>query len=222
MSMSWRTALLTLAVAACSTGDAKEAPKGSGKDASILDRVRTAVVSEHAVAAGTRVHATLDQALSSRTNNPGEALRATVSADVTNKQGTVLIPAGSKVQLTIDKLEPGSDQIRPEGRLWLIVNSVTVHGKAVPVTATLEPIAHTMVGRGVTSDEALRVGAGTAIGAAAGQAIGKDPKSTIIGGVIGAAAGTAVAVRYAYHDVVVANGAIIIFTIDQPITVAAR
>ena len=35
-----------------------------------------------------------------------------------------VIPSGSTVQMTIDKLEPGSEQIRPEGRLWLIVNSV--------------------------------------------------------------------------------------------------
>ena len=44
----------------------------------------------------------------------------------------------------------------------------------------------------------------------------------MIGGAIGAVAGTAVAVRYAYRDVVVSAGTPISFTLDNTLTLAAR
>ena len=219
MSKSYLTGMLALGLVACTSGDAKEAPKGSDLAAR---RSADAAPAMRSVASGTRVGATLASGLSSRINKSGETLRASVSADVTDGRGRVVIPAGSTVTLTIDKLEPGSEQIRPEGRLWLIVNSVTVRGQTHPVTATLEPVPHHLQGRGVTSDEALRIGAGTAIGAAAGQAIGKDTRSTVIGGAVGAIAGTAVAVRYAYRDVIVPAGTAIVFTLTQSLQVAAR
>ena len=186
------------------------------------DRPGNAARTGRSLASGTRVDATIQDALSSRTNKAGETLRATVSGDVRDARGDVVIPAGSTVTLTIEQLEPGSDQVRPEGRLSLVVSSVTVNDQTYPVTATLEPVPHLLQGRGVTTDEAARVGAGTAIGALAGQVIGKNTKSTVIGGAIGAVAGTAVAVRYAYRDVVVSAGTPIVFTLTQSLNVSAR
>jgi hypothetical protein len=149
-------------------------------------------------------------------------VRAVVSANVTDSRGRVVIPAGSNVLLSIVQLEPGSEQIRPEGRLVLAVKSVEIDGVTHPISGTLAPIAHHFEGRGITKDEAARIGAGTAVGAAAGQVIGKNTKSTVIGGAIGAVAGTAVAVRYAYHDVVVSAGTPISFTLANTLTLAAR
>jgi uncharacterized protein YcfJ len=79
-----------------------------------------------------------------------------------------------------------------------------------------------MKGRGITTDEAARVGAGTVIGALAGQLIGKNTKGTEIGGAVGAVAGGAVAVRYAYRDVVVSAGTPIVFTLTQSLNISAR
>ncbi|HTK54735.1 MAG TPA: hypothetical protein VL308_22740 [Gemmatimonadaceae bacterium] len=64
--------------------------------------------------------------------------------------------------------DPGNDQIRPDGRLALVVNSVAVGGRTYPLVADLTPVPHQMVGRGITKDEVERIGAGTAIGAVAG------------------------------------------------------
>ena len=177
---------------------------------------------QHSLASGTRVSASMQTGLSSRTNKSGELVRANVSSDIKDARGNVVIPAGSTINMTIDKLEPGSDQIRPEGRLMLNVNSVTVNGREYPVSASLDPIPHTMKGRGITTDEAARVAAGTAIGAIAGQVIGKNQKGTIIGGAVGAVAGGAVAAKYAYRDVIVAAGAPITITLNQSLAVAAR
>ena len=214
MSKALFIGTLAFALGACSGGEAKEATDGG--PATNVSSVRRSLES------GTRVSATIQDELSSRVNKAGESFRATVSSDVTDSRGNVVIPAGSIVGLTINQLEPGSEQIRPEGRLSLTVNSVTVGGELYPLNASLDPVAHTMQGRGITKDEAARIAAGTAIGAGVGQVIGKNTKSTVIGGAVGAVAGGAVAVRYAYRDVVIAAGTPIAFTLGQALKISPR
>jgi len=213
MSKALFIGTVALALAACAGGEAKETPNTGGA---------TVSSSERSLASGTRINATIQDELSSRVNKAGELVRAITTSDVTNDRGDVVIPAGSTVSLVIDQLEPGSDQIRPEGRLALSVSSVTVNGTAYATSGTLDPIAHTMKGRGITTDEAARIAAGTAIGAGVGQVIGKNTKSTVIGGAVGAVAGGAVAVRYAYRDVVVSAGTPITITLAQSLNVSAR
>ena len=174
------------------------------------------------LASGTRIEATIANELSSRVNKSGETVRAQVDSDVTDGSGRVVIPAGSTVNLVIDKLEPGSDQTRPEGRLMIDVRSVTVRGETFPIDGTHAPITHVMKGRGITKDEAGRIAAGTVIGAVAGQAIGKDTNSTVIGGAVGTVAGGAVAVRYAYRDVVVAAGTPVVITLGEKFITSAK
>ena len=223
MTKTLLTTMLVAGLAACTGGSAKDLPnKGAADGGAASGRSGRTTLAGRALASGTRVNATTQQALSSRTNKSGETLRATVSSDVKDARGAVVIPAGSSVTLTIDKLEPGSDQVRPEGRLSLVVSSVTVNGQNYPLSASLEPVAHRLEGRGVTTDEAARIGAGTAVGAVVGQVIGKNTRSTVIGGAVGAVAGTAVAVRYAYRDVVVPAGTPIAFTLTQSLNVSAR
>lgn len=219
MSGSRYLGMLALVVAACTPGAAKDAPMDDADAASTAGGVAKA---GQTLASGTSVTATLQQSITSRRNKAGEVLQALVSQDVTDERGRVVIPAGSAIALRIAQLEPGSDQVRPEGRLALVVTSVTINGETFPLDAALEPVAHHFEGRGITKDEAARIGAGTAVGAIAGQVIGKNQKSTVLGGAIGAVAGTAVAVRYAYRDVVVSAGTPIVFTLTQSLNVSAR
>ncbi len=224
-SLVWSA--LVLGIAACSSGATKDvaggektASGGTSRSPGESKKVRESTT--RTVGAGTRINATMQDALSSRTAKPGERTQATVSADVSDSQGNVAIPAGSVVSVTIDQLEPGSDQVRPAGRIAFSVNSITVHGQSYEIAGDVDPVPHTMKGRGITTDEAARVGAGTAIGAIAGQIIGKNTRSTEIGGAVGAVAGGAVAVRYALRDIVVAAGTPIVFTLSKAVTVAAR
>jgi hypothetical protein len=211
--------LLALGAVACSTSAAKEPPTDGARAGSLLGGETS---SKRTLASGTRVEATIQDSLSSRINKAGETLRAIVSRDVKNTRGVVVIPAGSVVSLTIAQLDPGNDQIRPEGRLSLVVTSVTVNGDTHAITADLDPVAHHLQGRGITKDEVERIGAGTVIGAVAGQVIGKNTKSTVIGGAAGAIAGTAVAVHYAYRDVIVTAGTPIGFTLAQVLSVSSK
>ncbi len=171
------------------------------------------------VGVGATMGASIQDSLSSRVNKPGETVRAVLSENVMDASGRVAIPAGSAVTLVIVKLEPGSDQVRPEGRLELAVSSVTINGLSYPLSASIGPIPHTMQGRGITKDEAARVAGGAAVGAIIGQVIGKNTKGTVIGAAAGTVVGGAAAARYAFRDVIVAPGARIVLTLTQPFVV---
>jgi len=214
--------MLVVAVAACGGADAStDLPKASGSGASGGSAPRVVVPATSTVPAGTAMHISIQEQLSSRTAKPGQAIHAVTTSDVLDSRGRVAIPSGSSVTLNIVKLEPGSDQIRPEGRLELSTSSVTVRGETIPLNATVGAVPHRMQGRGITKDEAGRVAAGTAIGAIAGQVIGKNTKSTVIGGAVGAVAGGAAAARYAYRDVVIDSGAQVTLTLNDGLTVRA-
>lgn len=225
MTRSIYTGLLTLALTACGAAAAKESVADSASGDTKTPRAEREKVhstSGPSLSDGTQVAATIDRAFSSRTDKAGQTITASVSADVTDARGIVVIPSGSTVTLTIATLDPGNDQIRPAGRLSLVVNSVAVGGRTYPVVADLAPVTHQMVGRGITKDEAERIGAGTAIGAVAGRLIGKSTKGAVVGGAAGAIAGTAVAVHYAYRDVVVAANTPITFTLSQVLEMAGK
>lgn len=70
--------------------------------------------------------------------------------------------------------------------------------------------------------KAARIAVGTAVGAGAGQLIGKNRRSTVIGGAVGTVAGGAVAVRYAHRDIIVSAGTPIAITLSSPLHVASR
>jgi hypothetical protein len=207
------TSLLLLAAPvalfACTKAGAADDARGAR-----ADRASTSVP------ASTTIRATLRDSLHSRINKGGESVRATVATDVTDSKGRVVIAAGTPLTLKIVHLDPASDQTRKDGLIELVATSITLNGAAVPLHATVGPIPHHLQGRGITKDEAGRIAAGTAVGALIGQAIGKNTKSTVVGGAVGAVAGGAVAVRYAYRDVVIDRGATFTISLTQPLVVA--
>ncbi len=225
MTRSMVAGLLAVLLTACSVSAVKDSASDSAVGDTATGRADGGIARStegRSLADGTRVDATIENAFTSRTDKAGETVTASVSRDVTDPHGDVVIPSGSIVTLTIETLDPGNDQTRPDGRLALVVNSVAVRGHAYPLVADLTPVRHQMVGRGVTKDEAERIGAGTALGAVAGRLIGKSTKGAVIGGAAGAVAGTAVAVHYAYRDVVVSANTPITFRLSQGLTLARR
>lgn len=221
MSKSIIAGMFALGLAACSGSDAKEVPAGTGNGAGTGTGARPAATTR-TLTSGTQIAISIQDALSSRTNKSGETVRATVTGNVSDSRGNVVIPSGSTVTMTIDKLEPASQQVGPEGRLMIDVKSVTINGETRAISATLGAVPHQLVGRGITTDEAARIAAGTAIGAAAGQIIGKNTKSTVIGGAAGAVAGGAVAAKYAFRDIVISAGTPTTITLTQGFSLSAR
>lgn len=171
--------------------------------------------------AGTVISASATDSINSRTNKVGETVSAQISEDVRDINGRVIIPAGSTARFTITALAPAENKNATHGTISLQLASLTVRGKDYPIGGSSTSVAHTLQGRGVTTGDAAKVGAGAAAGAIAGRILG-GKKGTVIGGVVGAAVGTGVAVETADRDVVVAPGAAIAFTINQELTVSSN
>ena len=169
-------------------------------------------------AAGTHVPLAAGDTITTRRAKAGDAFTATVSHDVKDAQGHVVIPAGSAVQGTIDVAEPRPNPKSP-GKLVLNVHSVTVHGKSYSVEGSVVAMDTVEQGRGVTKADAAKVGAGAAAGAIVGKIIGKDTKGAVIGGVVGAGAGAAAARQSRDIDIVLPKGAAVPLKLDKPLTV---
>ncbi len=170
------------------------------------------------VAAGTHVALSASDTITSRTAKAGDAFTATVTSDVRDAAGRVVIPAGSTVSGTITEVKPAPNP-NSTGTLRLAINSVTVRGASYPLEASIDSAETVMKGRGVTAAEAGRVGGGAVAGAIAGRIIGKNSKGAIIGGVVGAAAGAAVSAKMRDVDIVLPKGAHVVITLSKPLSV---
>src|SRR5947199_10027057 len=84
------------------------------------------------LAAGTRVPATANDTISTRTAKAGDPFSATASPDVNDATGRVVIPAGATVSGTITAAEPAPNP-NSTGRLAFSVPNVTAHGKSYSI-----------------------------------------------------------------------------------------
>jgi hypothetical protein len=169
------------------------------------------------VPAGTVIHAALEDSIHSRLDVPGRVVSAKVMQNVTGPDGRTLIPAGAPVQLTVTRVKPGRGD--RQGLLEIRPDSVAVAGEARKLEATIQPVPYELRGRGVTGEEAAKVGVGAAGGAVVGRVLGGNTKGAVIGGVVGAAGGAVVASQTAAKDVVVKARTPVSLVLTAPVAV---
>jgi hypothetical protein len=153
------------------------------------------------VAAGTVIHASLEDSISSRLDTYGKRISGKVMQNVTGPNGEVLVRAGTPLRLTVTRLGPGRGN--GKGDLEIKADSITIKGRPQKLEAKIQSVPYELKGRGVTAEEAAKVGVGAAGGAVIGGVITGKTKGAVIGGVVGAAGGAAVASQTAAKDVVV-------------------
>jgi len=156
-----------------------------------------------ALAAGTVVATTVDREITSKTDKPGATVTGTVASDVTDATGRVVIPAGSKVTLTITEIHESENKGDKTGKLTLTPTAVEIAGERHALDGSAVALERTLRDRKTNAGDVAKVGAGTAIGAIAGRVIGGNTKGAVIGGVIGGAVGTQRAIETQDRDVVV-------------------
>src|SRR5881296_3078455 len=169
---------------------------------------------------GTKMDIAATDTISSRTAKVGDAFTARVVEDVRSAAGRVVIPAGSVVNGKVTDVNPAPNRSTP-GTLTLSVSSITVRGTSYPIEASVDSVETIHKGRGVTSGDAAKVGAGAAAGAILGRVLGGNKKGTIVGGIVGGAAGAAVAHETKDSDIVLPAGAHIIIRLTKELAVAA-
>jgi hypothetical protein len=153
---------------------------------------------------GTRIVATAGSSVSSEHNAVGDLLTATVSQDVTDSAGAVVIPAGSEIGLRITAIAPGPNR-GDKGTLTFDVTGITIAGEEHALDARVVDYTYDMRGTGVGGAEVAKTAAGAAAGAIVGTVVGGEDKA-VIGGIAGAAAGAAIADRTQDRHIVVAAG----------------
>jgi hypothetical protein len=217
-------------LAACSRGDLDAATGDSSRNLDLLptdtvhaynDRPLVAAArGMRTLAIGSRIDATWGRTISSQTNKAGESVTIIVTSDVEDGVGRVVIPSGATVDLLITELAPATSRSDSYGKLALDVTSATINGRSYALQGNVTSLTHLLVGRGIGTAEVVKVGIGTAVGAAAGQVIGRDTRSTVIGGAVGAVGGAVVAAQTASRDVVVNIGSPVQITLSGPFTIA--
>lgn len=155
------------------------------------------------LASGTVVATTITQEIHSRVNKMGETVTATVSSDVTDASGRVVIPAGATVTMTITEIKESENKGDKTGKLTLTPTQVAFGGTSYGLDASAAALDRTLVDRKTNAGDVAKVGAGAAAGALVGRVIGGNTKGAVIGGLIGGAVGTQRAVETQDRDVVV-------------------
>jgi len=167
------------------------------------------------VKAGNRIVVTADEAVSSKTSNPGDRFAASIAEPVVVGD-RVVIPKGSKATGTvIDAKSAG--KFKGNAAITVSLRSITVHGEEYRVKTT----QFTESGKGRGKRTAVGAGGGAAVGAIIGALAGGG-KGAAIGAGAGAGAGTAGAAFTGDKDITIAPETRLTFQLEQPLEVLKK
>jgi uncharacterized protein YfiM (DUF2279 family) len=169
------------------------------------------------LASGTSIAAKFDAGISSRTHKAGQTLTGTVASDVKDKNGRTVIPAGSRVHLTITAIKESERKSDKTGKLVLTPTKVEIAGKSYPMSGSAMALDRTLKDRKTNAGDLAKVGVGVGAGALLGTAVsGGSTKGAVIGGIAGGAVGTQRAIETQDRDVVVPVGSRLKVTLKAP------
>ena len=163
----------------------------------------------------TAIHVTLDQALATDQNKPGDHFDATVSEPVI-VDGKTVIPQGAHADgLVVDARQSG--RLMGRARLQLALQSVAVDGQNYDVRTA----SHPRIGRDHKKRNLEWIGGGAAGGAVIGALAGGGT-GALIGGPVGAGAGTTVALLTGKKDIKLRAETPLKFELAEPVTIKVK
>jgi hypothetical protein len=169
------------------------------------------------IPAGTALNLRANSEVCTNTSKVGDKFAATLNESVVGSNGAT-IPAGATVTLTVTKLKR-SENVNDPIVMEFAVNNVQFSGKTYALEGNVTSAKVDRVRNQPKSSDAKKVIGGAAIGAIAGQVLGKDTKSTVIGAAAGAAAGAGAAAATANYEGCVRPGANMVVTLTQALSV---
>lgn len=170
------------------------------------------------LAAGTSLTAATTAEIRSHKNKVGDTVTAKIAADVKDRSGRVVIPAGSTVSLKVTAIKEAENKSDTTGTLTLQPTSVSINGQSYPIAASIQRVDTRLEGRGTNAGDIAKVGGGAAAGAILGRVLGGSTKGAVIGGVIGGAVGTQRAVETKDRDIVLPAGTSVTLVLDETFT----
>jgi hypothetical protein len=176
------------------------------------------VLATRIVPVGTTLQLSLNEMLSTRSNEAGDAFTATLTSHVMDADGSVLIPAGATLRGRVTGVQK-SGRVGETAVLSLAFEALSFGDESYPLEASVVSANPERVSRESTAGQVGKVAVGTAAGAILGRVIGRDTRSTIAGAVIGAAAGTAIAMGTADVDAVLKEGSAMVIRTETPVSI---
>lgn len=168
---------------------------------------------------GTLVDVEFRDGLSSATSQVGQTFTTRVASDVL-VDGLVAIPAGSVVTGVVTEAVP-LRRIGGRARLGVEFDRLVLSdGSESPIVAGFAE-----AGRSETGKDAATIGGAAAAGAILGRATASRDdrkKATIIGTILGAAAGTVIAAKTDGEEITIPEGTFVTLQLDAPVTVTAE
>lgn len=163
----------------------------------------------------TAIVVTLDEALASNQNRPGDHFDATVSEPVV-VDGKTVIPQGAHAEgLVVDARKSG--RLMGRARLQLALQAVDVDGQDYDVRT----ISHARIGRNHKKRNWAWIGGGAGGGALIGGLAGGG-KGALIGGPVGAGAGATVALLTGKKDIKLRPETPVKFELSEPVTINVK
>lgn len=196
----WTAAVF--AAGALVSGCARQASVESAGDVAISSSPADA----RSLPSGTTLNTRLDQQIGTRTSKVGDSFTATVTEAVMATDGATAVPVGAKVYGKITGLDP-SERAGDQAAIRLDFERIEANGRSNPLYARITATNLQTTG-GDTRDETIRkAGVGAAAGAVLGAIVsGGDLDKILLGGALGAAAGTVISLGTGDVDAVLPAG----------------
>jgi hypothetical protein len=141
---------------------------------------------------GARLNATLDQAIGTKISKTGDMFTATVSQTLYASDGSIVIPAGAKIEGRVTALDD-SDHAGDPALIRLAFDRLRFNGQSYPLAAAIAQSNPVETTNSTGVDKTKQIVIGGAVGAALGGLLSKgDLDKIVIGGALGAAAGSVV------------------------------
>lgn len=164
------------------------------------------------IPAGTEIHAVLDAAISSRTNQAGDTFAATLTRPLTVR-GETIVPSQARVGGVVVDARPSGRLSKP-ALLSLTLKTIDVNGSRIDIrTDDL-----TIEGKSHKKRDVVAVGGGSALGAIIGGIAGGG-KGAAIGALAGGGAGTAGAAATGKKDITLPAESQVTFRLSRSVSV---
>ena len=164
------------------------------------------------IPAGTELSIGLSSAVSTKSASIGDPVDARLASDLV-VDGRRAIMAGAPIRGRVTEVVSGSKRIGGTPTLAMNFDGIELEdGKTVAISGQL-----VQQGKSDTGRDTAKIVGGTAAGAIIGHQI-DDDKGTVIGGILGGAAG-AIAARKTGSEIDVPAGTVMAFVVDRPFQV---
>jgi hypothetical protein len=154
---------------------------------------------------GTTIEVRLDNEIGTKVSKVGDAFTATVENAIVAQNGTTMVPAGSKVYGKVTGVD-NSDHVGEAAAIKIDFERLTVSGQDYPFNARVT--ATNLQSRGDSRETTLKkAGVGAAAGAVLGAVLsGGELDKILLGGALGAAAGTVISLGMGDTEAVLPAG----------------